>query len=169
MFFLYEFVDTFRRGVILFGIEPVQYSAKNNLLRNRTRMMHKRVMIRRRHLTSQAHPCEGEFSGVTCEALAGACPRCIVRVRFPVGSVPAVYCAGSIPVGSVPAVYCAGSIPCGERARGVSCGFDSLWGADPTVLSLAVCLAVFYAVDCITFFDGLKTVCDDDESLAAME
>ena len=103
-------------------------------------MMHKRVMIRRRHLTSQAHPCEGEFSGVTCEALAGACPRCIVRVRFPVGSVPAVYCAGSIPVGSVPAV-----------------------------LSLAVCFAVFYAVDCITFFDGLKTVCDDDESLAAME
>ena len=88
--------------------------------------MHKRVMIRRRHLTSQAHLCEGEFSGVTCEALAGACPRCIVRVRFPVGSVPAV-------------------------------------------LSLAVCFAVFYAVDCITFFDGLKTVCDDDESLAAME
>ncbi len=73
--------------------------------------MHKRVMIRRRHLTSRAHTCEGEFSGVTCEALAGACPRCIVRVRFPVGSVPAVYRAGSI--------------PCGERARGVLRGFDS--------------------------------------------
>ena len=73
-------------------------------------------------------------------------------------------------------MYRAGLIPRGKRARGVSRGFDSpqVFAAAhflsrATVLSLAFGLAVFYAVDGITFFDGLKTVCDDDEGLAAVE